>query len=84
MNHCTVKAFWDCYHSIPPEVRTLADKNFALLKENPWHPSVRLKKVGDWYSARVGKNFRALAIPDQGDLIWFWIGTHAEYDSLMG
>jgi hypothetical protein len=42
-------------------MRALADKNFALLKENPRHSSVRLKKIGILYSARIGLHYRALA-----------------------
>jgi hypothetical protein len=35
------------------------------------------------YSARVGLGYRALAVLD-GDLaVWFWIGTHADYDRLL-
>jgi hypothetical protein len=83
VNHYTVKEFWDCYHRLPPEVQEVADKNFELLKTNPRHNSVRLKKVGDWYSARAGSGYRALAIMDSGSLVWFWIGSHAEYDEMV-
>jgi len=31
-------------------------KNFELLKKNPYHPSLHLKKVGRYWSVRVGKN----------------------------
>ncbi len=83
MIHRTVKEFWDCYNKLPSEIQELAKKNYDLLKINPKHKSVRLKKVGDWYSVRVGLGYRALAIVDNGDLIWFWIGSHAEYDNLL-
>jgi hypothetical protein len=46
MNHFTTPDFWYCYRHLPEEVRGLADKNFALLRQDPHHPSLRLKKVG--------------------------------------
>lgn len=63
-------------------MRALADKNYALLKDDPRHPSLHLKKVGRFWSVRVGSRYRALAVEADGDLVWFWIGSHAEYDAL--
>jgi hypothetical protein len=53
------------------------------LKDNPRHPSLQLKKVARFWSARVGSRYRALAVETDGDLVWFWIGSHAEYDDLV-
>ena len=64
-------------------MRALADKNFALLKADPRHPSLQLKKIGSIWSARVGLHHRALAAQDADDLVWFWIGSHADYDRLI-
>jgi hypothetical protein len=64
---------------LPQNLRSLADKNYALLKENPRHPSLQLKKVGRLWSVRVGLNCRALAVEAPDGLVWFWIGSHAEY-----
>ena len=61
----------------------LADKNFELLKENPHHPSLHTKKVGKYWSARIGKKFRTIAVEVERGLLWIWIGTHAEYDSFL-
>lgn len=59
------------------------DAAFDLLKRDPRHPSLRLKKVGDHWSARVGLRYRALATEVDGGLLWFWIGSHADYDHLL-
>ena len=32
---------------------------------------------------RVGRDYRALGALDENDLIWFWIGSHADYDKLL-
>jgi hypothetical protein len=72
------------YRSLPPEVRELADQTYARLKQDPRHPSLHLKKVGRFWSARVGAHYRALAVEGTDGLVWFWIGTHADYDRLLG
>jgi hypothetical protein len=45
---------------------------------------LRFKKTGDVWSARIGSRHRALAIEVDDGLVWFWIGSHAEYDRLLG
>jgi hypothetical protein len=82
MNHFATPAFWFCHRNLPPEVRELADKNFGLLREDPHHASVRLRKVGAFWSARVGLHYRAGARAPEG-LVWFWVGHHSEYDRLV-
>jgi hypothetical protein len=84
LNHHASPDFWACYRDLPPEIRALADKSFAILKGNPHHPSLRLKKVKTFWSARVGLHYRALAVEAEDGLVWFWIGTHAEYDGIIG
>lgn len=84
MNHQATSRFWACYEQLPGAVRDLADTSFDLLKENSRHPSLHLKKVGPLWSVRVGRRYRALAVQEGETLIWFWIGTHAEYDRLIG
>jgi hypothetical protein len=83
MRHFASPAFWKAYEKLPTHVRELADKNFALLKSDSSHPSLRFKKVGRLWSARVGLQYRALATEIDGDLVWFWIGSHADYDALI-
>lgn len=84
MSHFASPAFWEAYSKLPKAVRDLADKNYALLKREPQHPSLRLKKVGKYWSVRVGLRYRALATEVDGGLLWFWIGSHADYDTMIG
>jgi hypothetical protein len=83
MKHFTNPSFLECYHKLPFSVQKLADKNFKLLKSDSKHPSLRLKKVEKYWSIRVGKKYRALAVEVEEGLIWFWIGPHSEYDKLL-
>jgi hypothetical protein len=61
----------------------LADKNYDILKKDPKHPSLRFKKIGKLWSVRVGIYYRALGIGIEEDIVWFWIGSHADYDKLI-
>jgi hypothetical protein len=81
--HFALPEFWELYDKLPTDVRALADKSFELMKAAPDHPSLRFKKVGATYSARVGLHYRALARHRGDNFYWFWIGSHAEYDRLL-
>lgn len=83
VNHRASSKFWACYSLLPEPIRHLADENFKLLKNNPRHPSLRYKNVGRFRSARVGAHYRALAVAQESDVVWFWIGHHTEYDRLI-
>ena len=84
MKHFASSGFWRAYNSLPPHIRELADKNFVHLKENPRHPSLNFKKVDRFWSVRIGMRYRALGMEVDGGVLWFWIGSHADYDSLIG
>jgi hypothetical protein len=64
-------------------VRQLADTNFALLIVNPLHPSLQFKTIRHYRSVRIGLHYRALAVEVPEGLLWFWIGSHSEYDQLL-
>jgi hypothetical protein len=81
--HYTLASYWSYYHALPLSIRRSADNAFALLKENPQHPSLHFKPVGKFWSARVTYNYRALAVKKAEGYYWFWIGSHAEYDRLL-
>jgi hypothetical protein len=83
VNHRATPRFWRAYEALPVEIRELADKNFELLKSNPSHPSLHFKKVGKFWSARVGLQYRALAVPSEGGYTWVWIGAHEAYARLI-
>ena len=83
MRHFTTPEFWRHYEQLPESIRQLADKDFKLLKENPRHPSWRLKKAGKFWTARIGIHYRAVAKERAEGLNWFWIGHHSEYDKLL-
>jgi hypothetical protein len=82
--HFTTARFWEHYAQLPKDIRDLADKDFELLKADPKHPSLHLKKIDKLWSVRVGRSHRALAATREEGLLWFWVGSHDEYEKLLG
>ncbi|OYT93491.1 MAG: hypothetical protein CFE43_04035 [Burkholderiales bacterium PBB3] len=84
--HTASKRFWQCLDVLPGEVQTVAHRSFAQLKADPSHPSLHFKTVanGRFHSARVGLYYRVLGLPVPRGVHWFWVGTHGEYDKLIG
>jgi hypothetical protein len=62
VKHSASPRFWAAYEALPASIRKLADANFVLLKRDPRHPSLQFKKVGRYWSVRVGLRYRALAV----------------------
>jgi hypothetical protein len=83
LKHYASRRFWSLYQALPPDIREVADKNYRLLKSNPRHPSLRLKRIGKLWAVRVGEHYRALGVDVEGGIHWIWIGTHAEYDEII-
>ena len=83
MKHLASPEFWAAFDKLPLQARELAKKNFELLKSDLQHPSLHYKKTGRFRSVRVGLKYRALAVEIEAGILWFWIGTHADYDALL-
>jgi hypothetical protein len=84
MKSYTTDDFWAMFEKLPLHIQELAREKYNLWKENPQHPSLQFKKIrGSIYSARTNDSYRAVGILDEGDMIWFFIGTHTEYDKLL-
>ena len=84
MIHHAAPDFWRRYNALPEPVRKQADRAFDLLKSAPDHPSLHFKKVGRYRTARIGLHHRAVAVEAPDGPLWFWIGSHGEYDHLIG
>ena len=84
MKHRAAVKFWQYYENLPAETKRLADNCYELLKNDPRHGSLQLKKTGRFWSVRVGIHYRAVAVQEGEDFVWFWIEHHSEYDRLLG
>lgn len=83
MKHFASRSFRLLLSNLPAQTQELARSNFDILKANPRHPSLRLKKIGDYWSVRVGRDYRALGQELEDGILWGWIGTHADYDKFL-
>jgi hypothetical protein len=82
----TTTAFRKCFGSLPPRIQERARRAYRQFAEDPSHPSLNFKQVHTSrpiFSARVSLGYRALAIRDDDTWVWFWIGSHADYDHLL-
>ena len=82
--HRTTARFRKLFGSLVPEVQQRARDSFELLRGNERHPSLHFKSVGRFWSVRVTNAIRALAVKEGNDYVWVWIGTHDEYNRLIG
>jgi len=86
VNSRTTTQFRKLFAELPEQVQEQTCTAYRQFKQDPSHPSLRLKKVHPElpiYSARISKNYRAVAQLDGNTAIWFWVGSHAEYDKFL-
>jgi hypothetical protein len=69
---------------LPRDIQSVARQKCRHWTTDPFHPSLNFKELtpGIW-SARINMQYRALARRKDELVVWFWIGTHAEYDRLI-
>ena len=74
------------YKQLPLEIRQIAKKQYKLFKESPYHSSLHFKRVHSnkpIFSARITLNYRTIGILTDNIIIWFWIGSHDEYERII-
>jgi hypothetical protein len=76
--------FWEAFDRLPQEMQRQAKSKYKLWRRDPFHPSLHFKELHkDLWSIRVNLDYRALARRRGELIVWFWIGTHKEYDLLI-
>ena len=86
MISATSSRFWKCYKKLPKHIKKEAKEAYIQFKKNPYHPSLRFKQIHSTrpiFSIRISKDYRAVGIQKNNQVIWFWIGSHSDYDSLL-
>jgi hypothetical protein len=86
MKSFTVDSFWEAFDKLPEETQQIARNKFAIWKENPFHPGLKFKCVNtahDIWSVRITRDYRALGIMNDKEIIWYWIGSHTDYEKLL-
>ena len=86
MKSHTTKRFREALVMLPQSVKRQAKEAYRLFKQNPYHPSLYFKQVHPSmpiYSARISLNYRAVGIRNKDEIVWFWIGSHADYEQMI-
>ena len=82
----TNSSFWKGYAKLPQHIKDIAKKQYKLFALDPYHSSLHFKRVHSSkaiYSARINRNYRVVGILNDNNIIWFWIGSHDDYDKLL-
>jgi hypothetical protein len=86
MKSRTTQGFRSLLSQLPKAIRLEAKKAYRLFLDNPGHPGLQFKcvqKKAKVYSVRISLEYRALGTLDGDEIIWMWIGSHADYDKLL-
>ena len=86
MRSRTTDKFRALRDSLPKPIQDKARAAYELWSDNPDHPSLRFKKVHvklPIYSVRIDIDWRAVGILEGNTVVWFWIGSHADYEQFL-
>lgn len=78
--------FRKAFRELSEEIRQQARDAYRQFLEDPYYPSLHFKRVNankPLYSVRITQDYRALGVRDGDVMIWFWIGSHTDYDKLV-
>lgn len=86
MKSRTTVRFRKAFAGLPEAVKEQARGSYRQFASDAWHPRLRFKPVHPSlpvYSVRVSKRYHAVGQRDKSGIVWFWIGSHADYDQLL-
>jgi len=86
MTSHTSRRFRDAFQKLPEHIRRKAKEAYRLFKQDPYHKSLKFKQVHPTkpiYSVRIGRDHRAVGTKQDQEIIWFWIGSHEDYNKLI-
>ena len=83
-------SFRRAFERLPSEVQRRARAAYRRFAADPAHPGLQFKRLHaslDLWSVRVTESYRAVGVrttvESEDRIVWFFIGTHAEYDKLL-
>ena len=86
MNSHATERFRLTLKQLPEEIRRNTQEAYDLWQQDPQHPSLHFKRIHATkpvYSVRVGLGWRAVGIRRGNDMVWYWIGSHTDYEKLI-
>ncbi|CAA9552556.1 MAG: hypothetical protein AVDCRST_MAG73-3070 [uncultured Thermomicrobiales bacterium] len=86
MKSRTTEQFQELLAALPASIQRRAHDAYRLFQDDPFHPPLQFWRINPRdptvYSARVGRRYRVIGIRNDDDVLWLWIGSHAEYDRI--
>ncbi|MFP4548822.1 MAG: hypothetical protein ACLFQM_11880 [Fidelibacterota bacterium] len=86
MKSKTTNKFWKCYRELPAGIKKQAKETYSTFQNNPDYPGLNFKKVHNKlpiFSVRISRDYRALGIKQENTIIWYWIGSHNDYERIL-
>ena len=86
MRSKTLPSFWKAYNKLDSDNKAQAKKSYKLWRKNPFHPLLHFKCINqeeNFWSLRISRSYRALSLFERGEVVWFWIGKHDEYEKFF-
>ena len=82
----TTEQFRKLLAELPKKIQKQAKDAYTHFKNDPYHPGVHFKRVHSTrpiYSARISIDYRAVGIQKDNEIVWFWVGSHSDYEKLL-
>jgi hypothetical protein len=82
----TTQRFRKALQKLPARIQRQAKEAYDLWKQDPRHRSLQFKRIHPTkaiYSVRIGIGWRAVGVQNGDVMIWYWIGSHSDYDKLI-
>ncbi len=87
MKSRTRKSVWLDYAALPTPIQIRAKAAYRRFLLDPTYPGLQFKQVHPTlpvWSVRISASYRAVGIKTPANtIVWFFIGTHADYDRLL-
>jgi len=82
----TTKGFWKLHQTLPDQIQRQAKAAYRKFQQDPYQAGLQFKQVHQVkliFSARISRDYRAVGIKSSDEIVWFWIGSHSDYDNLL-
>jgi len=82
----TTERFRKLLAQLPKEIQKQAKEAYLHFEKDPYYPGLRFKRVHSKrpiYAVRISRDYRAVGVQQKNEIIWFWIGSHSDYDKLL-
>jgi hypothetical protein len=83
MKSQATSSFWARFNKLPQQIQELTFRRYRLWLRDPRHPSLHFKKVSRYRSVRITDDYKALGVMEGDTVVWFWVGTHDEYERML-